>query len=361
MKIAFVGRFGEGELLSGPERVARELYYELKSKNEKVVFIEYFFSGYRNSTIIKKIFGNETLNDNVKRLGIITLIFFLLREKVHVLHIVNIQRFILSVLPLKFFLSCKIVTTFHGLTKNEIARKNYFKEKYFLDILLEKLLAKKSDLLIFPSTLLHKQFQKNYYLSEKKYKIIPNGVSKSFLENEIQFPAIEKNIKLVFFNGLDKSINRGLKELLFLLENVKYQMELFIIGEQENINHSAKIKMIFHTPMSHNELKTFLKGKHFVIKSVSFDSFPVFVVECMSLGLIPLISDNVGVKDFIEHNVNGFVYNSNSKVELAYLLNEIAEGQYDLSLISVNAYKTSGKFSWEKITLEYIAAYKSVL
>jgi glycosyltransferase involved in cell wall biosynthesis len=253
------------------------------------------------------------------------------------------------------------VTTFHGLTKNEIARENNSKEKYFIDILLEKLLVKKSDLLIFPSTLLLKQFQENYFLSEKKCKIIPNGVSKSLSQNERQFPSVEKSIKLVFFNGLDKTINRGLKELLFLLENVKYQIELFIIGEQVNINHSAKIKMIFQAPMSYNELKTFLKGKHFVIKSVSFDSFSMFVVECMSLGLIPLVSDNVGIKDFIESKVNGFVYDSNSKVELADLLNEIAEGKYDLSLISANAQKTSGKFNWERITWEYIAAYKSVL
>ena len=361
MKIALVGRFGEGEILTGPERVARELYYELKSKYEKVIFIEYFFSGYRNSTIIKKIFGKETLNDNVKRFGIAPLIFFLLKEKFDLLHIVNLQRFILSVIALKFFLSCKIVANFHGLTQNEIARENYFKKRYYLDILVEKLLVKKSDLLIFSSTLLLKQFQKNYHLSEKKYMIIPNGVSKSFLQNERQFPSVENSIKFVFFNGLDKSINRGLQDLLYLLEKVNYEIELFIIGEQEIGNHSSKINLIYHTPMNHIELKTFLMDKHFVIKSVSFDSFSMFVFECMSLGLIPLVSDNVGVKDFIEHNMNGFVYNSNSKVELAELLNQISAGKYDLSIMSANAKKTSGIFNWEKITEEYISAYKSVL
>jgi len=354
-----VGRYGEGEILSGPERVARELYYELKSKNEKVVFIEYFFSGYSNSTVFKKIFGKETLNNNVKRLGIIPLIFFL-REKFDVLHIVNLQRFILAIIPLKF-LGSKIVTTFHGLIKNEIPQKNYFKKKYFLDILLEKLLVKKTELLIFPSTLLLKQFQKNYHLSEKKYKIIPNGVSKSFLENERQFPAIEKSLKLVFYNGLDQSINRGLQDLLFLLEKVKYDIELFIIGEQEILNHSSKIKMIYQAPISHNELKTFLKEKHFVIKSVIFDSFSVFVLECMSLGLIPLISENVGIKDLIEHKVNGFVYDSKSNDELAELINEIAEGKYNLSTISANANETSRKLDWQIITGEYISAYSSIL
>jgi glycosyltransferase involved in cell wall biosynthesis len=361
VKIALVGRFGEGEILSGPERVGRELYCELKSNYEKVIFIEYFFSSYRNSTIIKKIFGKEILNDNVIRFGIFPLIFFLLKEKFDLLHIVNLQRFILSVIPLKIFLSCKIVTNFHGLTKNEIARENYFYKRYFLDILVEKLLVKKSDLLIFPSALLLNQFQKNYLLLENNYKIIPNGVIKSFSQNERQFPSVEKSIKLVFFNGLDKIINRGLQDLLHLLEKVNYEIELFIIGEQANINHLAKIKMIFQAPLSHNELISFLKGKHFVIKSANFDSFSIFVVECMALGLIPLVSDNVGIKDFIEPSVNGFVYDSNSKVELAELLNQIAAGKYDLSMISASAKKTSGIFNWEKIAEEYIAAYKSIL
>ncbi len=32
MKIALIGRYGEGDILSGPERVARELYQQLKDQ-----------------------------------------------------------------------------------------------------------------------------------------------------------------------------------------------------------------------------------------------------------------------------------------------------------------------------------------
>ena len=38
MKIALVGRYGEGDILTGPERVARELYLQLKKKNIDVTF-----------------------------------------------------------------------------------------------------------------------------------------------------------------------------------------------------------------------------------------------------------------------------------------------------------------------------------
>ena len=362
MKIVLVGRYGDGDILTGPERVARELFSELTKNNIQAVFVDYYFSGYEGSSLLKKIFGKEYIHNSlILRLGIFPFLFMLHQKKIEIIHIVNSQRFILFLLLLNPFFSGRIVTTVHGFIRNEIPAKNIWKKRYFVDLWVEKLLAKKSNLLIFPSKLLFETFNKHYKISQKKYQIIPNGVSKSFLENERQFPTTEKSLKLVFYNGLDKSINRGLQDLLFLLEKIKYEIELFIIGEQKTINHSSNIKIVYLPPTSHNELITFLKDKHFVIKSVSFDSFSVFVAECMSLGLIPLISDNVGVKDFIEHNVNGFVYDSNSNFELADLLNQIAEGKYDLCSISANAKKTSGRFNWGKITQEYISAYKSTL
>jgi len=96
MKLALIGRYGEREIVAGPERVARELFFELKKNNPQTVFIEYFFSGYANSSIYKKLFGKEFIHDNsIVRLGIFPLITFLVKEEFKIIHIVNLQRFIL--------------------------------------------------------------------------------------------------------------------------------------------------------------------------------------------------------------------------------------------------------------------------
>jgi hypothetical protein len=39
MKIALIGRYGEGDIIPGPERVARELYRQLKKQNFDVTFL----------------------------------------------------------------------------------------------------------------------------------------------------------------------------------------------------------------------------------------------------------------------------------------------------------------------------------
>ena len=59
MKIALIGRYGDGEIVAGPERVAREIYYEFKQKNINADFLEYFFTGYTDYSVIKKIVGKK--------------------------------------------------------------------------------------------------------------------------------------------------------------------------------------------------------------------------------------------------------------------------------------------------------------
>ena len=125
MKIALIGKYDESKILSGPERVARELYSELKNKNHHVFFLGYFFSGYEGASLFKKLFGKEySYNNSILKLGIIPLLLFLTKNKFDIIHIVNSQRFILFPLLLQFLYSGKILTTFHGFMKYELPEKN---------------------------------------------------------------------------------------------------------------------------------------------------------------------------------------------------------------------------------------------
>ncbi len=363
MNIALVGRFGESDINTGPERVARELFFELKNKNIQVVFIEYFFSGYKGTSLIKKLFGKKYFeNKTIQRLGIFPLIFTFLQNEYDIIHIINNQRFILFLVLLKKIISGKLVTTFHGLMHNEIPKDHYLTERYFIDFWVECLLVKKSDLIIFPSEILYNAFSKHYNFSGKKYQIIPNGINKIFFNQDSSFPPLEDSIKLIFYNGIDTSINRGLSELLRMLKNVKCRVELYVIGDRTDVNiNNINIEMSFIEPMSQSDLIKFLEKKHFIIKSNTFDSFSIIVAECMSFGVIPIVHENIGMKDFIKNEFNGFTYSENSQNELSDLLNNIYYGTYDLFKISANARKIYEQLNWTKISDQYLAGYKSVL
>lgn len=364
MKIALIGRFGEGDILTGPERVARELSSELKRNNVQITFIEYFFSGYRNSTVLKKIFGKEALDSDgsILRLGIIPILLRLRKENFDLVHVVNSQRFLLLILLLKHFIKSKFVTTLHGFSRTEIPPDNYLLKRYFIDLWVEKLIIKKSELLVFPSKTLFEVFNHYYKISESRNKIIPNGVSSIFSKHNNPFPAIKDSLKLVFYNGFSDSINRGLNVLVDLLCKTKNKVELFVIGQREpEINSHEKVKITYVKPKAHKDFIDFMSDKHFVIKSQTFDSFPLLIAECMALGVVPIVHNNTGIKDYIEDKVNGFVYNIAPSNDLVKILDDISDGRYDLTSISSNAKKIYDKLNWENVTKYYIEAYNSIL
>jgi len=362
MKIALVGGYGHGEILTGPERVARELYGELKNKNHQVVFLEYFFSGYEGASLFKKLFGKEySYNNSIIKLGIIPLLLFLTINKFDIIHIVNSQRFILFPLLLRFLYSGKILTTFHGFMKYELPEKNYWLKRFFADEWIEKLLVNKSSLLIFPSSLLSNTFKQYYKVSDDRCIIIPNGISKIFCEKGRVFPEINNSLKIIFYNGSNDSINRNLDKILEMISNLECEIELYVIGNKIGIKPQRKVKIHFVDLISHTELINFLMDKLFIIKSTCYDTFSIMVAECMALGLIPIISENIGIKDVIEHGRNGFIYKSSKEDDLAQLLNQISKRKFNLTMISENAKKTVMQLSWERITEQYISAYKSVL
>jgi glycosyltransferase involved in cell wall biosynthesis len=361
MKIALIGRYGEGDIVAGPERVARELFSELKKNDLQVVFIEYFFSGYYSSSIYKKLFGREFINNKVYRLGVVHLFVMLFKERFTVVHIVNSQRFILFLFLFKLFIKSKIVATLHGFLKYEIPKKNYLIKRYFIDLWVESLIVKKSDLLIFPSGLLFETFSRYGKILVGRYKIIPNGISSTFYNQSKSFPPIRNSLKLVFYNGFSSSINKGLGELIELLRDVKNKIELYVIGKKAKVNSYGNIKIFYVGQKAHNELIDFLRDKHFVIKSPAFEPFSIIIAECMSLGLIPIVNENVGIKSFIEHKRNGFIYDRSSSNDLAELLDDIYDYKYDLNMISGNAKKIYEQLNWLNIAKQYMTAYKSVL
>jgi len=359
MKIALIGRYGEGEILSGPERVARELFDELKIKNVEVTFIEYFFSDYKDSSFVNKLLKKKHFNSqNLYRLGIIPIVIKFKKNEFDVIHFVNSQRFELLFVFLKYLFRGKIVTTFHGLMSDEIPEGQLLKNRYFLDFWIERLLIKISDELIFPSELLYDKFHNKYTL-RNKFKIIPNAASSIFFDKRFTFPEIQDEIKMVFYNGIESSINRGLDDLLIQLEGVKFPSSLFVIGDAKIINSmNQNVKVNFVSPMNQKDLINFLRDKHFIVKSKTLDTFSLFVAECMTIGIIPIVHKNTGIIDYIESEINGFIYSEEKR--LSELLNQITDNKYNLEYISNNARRIIDKLNWNEIALKYLNIYQTV-
>jgi len=362
MKIALIGRYGEGEILSGPEKVARNLFKQISLLNPNSIFLTYFFKSGKKRKAKQFLFGCEVNpeNQDVKKLGIINLISTIISYKPDIVHLITFERFELVILLLKIFLKFKIVYTIHGIYKYE--RSIFFKKPSIKsdlkDIFLEKMIFAKSDKLVFLSDQMFNLAQKYYKIDKSKVTIIPNGVSTPTVSKEKNLD-LSNGVEIVFYNGLEVSRERGLKKLIYILSDEQLNaFRLSVLGSPVELEFR---NVTFQSPLSDDLLFNFLINKHVFIDNLDYMPFSILALEAMALGLVLIVSDKSGISSFIKNGENGFVYNSENAEEISAILTDIINKKYNLNLISNNAKKINEQLSWQNIAAEYISVYKKLL
>jgi glycosyltransferase involved in cell wall biosynthesis len=361
MKIAYLGNLNENLILSGPEKYSKMIFQHVPNYVEKV-FIQYYFKSCKDRSLYNIFLGNQIVSKNplILRMGIIKVFLYLRMFKPVIVHVLSAERFTIPVYIFKFLLNCKIVTTFHSVLKYEIPRDAVHKNNLgrFKDYLWEWLAVKVSDRMIFLSKQ-HLDLASKYYdLNQSKITIIPNGVEKEFYDVKKDF-VIYKKLNIIFYNGIYDSIDRDIEQVIKILNEINNSsFKMFIIGKEIILN-DINFEIEFVKPMNKNDLISFLKDKHILIKSTSYDSFSIFTLECMSAGLVAVVSDNIGISSFIHTNINGFVYRHNRPEVMKEILENIVNGKFNLESISKEAKKIYYELNWQKISELYVNFYKS--
>ncbi|MBE0572366.1 MAG: glycosyltransferase family 4 protein [Ignavibacteriaceae bacterium] len=362
MKIALVGRFGEGKILSGPEKVAKNLFNEISLTNKDTVFLSYFFKTEKTRNFKTLLFGFQKLSSDrrVYRLGLFRLILELYKIRPSIIHLVTFERFTIGVFLLKPLLKYKIVYTVHGIYKFEqtiFINKPTFISK-LKDLTLERLIFKKSDVLVFLSQKMI-ELAKNYYeVNSSDSLIIPNGVLVHDNYESRNFN-LNHRLEVLFYNGLENSRKRGLEDLLIIFSDKRLKnYHLTVIGNSISTS-SDDISLI--QPLPEKAIYEFLRDKHILIDNLGYMPFSIFAMEAMALGMVILVSDQSGIASFIKNGINGFVYKETQPEQITDILVEILEAKHKLKELSREAYLTARDLSWNKIAAQYLQAYRELL
>jgi len=152
-KIAFIGRYNEGEIISGPEKTAKRIF-ELAASKYEAVFIQYFFDGGKYS-LKNKLFGYEEFMKNgmkIYTLGVIRLFFFLIKFKPDIIHIITFERFARAAVYYAKLRKVKLIYNSHGIIIHEDEEIKHEKSSYRRkNRKTEKLLLKSANKIVFPS------------------------------------------------------------------------------------------------------------------------------------------------------------------------------------------------------------------
>ena len=367
MDLVYLGRYNESEILTGPEKVAVRIFYNYTKEN-KSVFFEYFFDG-NEFGFFKKLFGKEKIcevnGSAVLRLGLVSLFIQLIKLKPKIIHIISFERFALIAFLYRVFFKVKIIYNVHGVVAHE---NKYFCKvslfKNFKDCFTEDIIAKYSDIILLLSKSSKIILDKYYDVSKRKIKYITNGIDEEFKKSIDKKNVSDGKLKIVFISDIKRK-EKGFGFLKDTLEEFDREIELHIVDKKKTADEiSFRNKLIncySYDLMTPNELTDFFADKDVFISSASYEPFGLTSVECMSAGLVPVLTSETGASGLITDELNGFVFeygNSRQLIKILYLLIDNPEMR---NKISLEASKMFELINWETVLKNYENVYNRIL
>lgn len=357
MKTIFIGRYNQTEFLTGPEKVAKRIFSEY-TKKDKSVFIEYFFDG-KKYGIFKKLFGSEIIadieNGTVLRLGLVSVLLFLLKHKPDFVHIITYERFAVTAYIYRIFFSTRIFYNVHGIIIHENLNFRKTGRLYFLkDKLCEYIIFKFTDKLLFLSEESVRIADLYYSFDKIKVKIFPNGSDEIFYlkSNDRKFQSHEK-LKIVF-NGDTGRKEKGFDFLVNALNHCKFPFELYC---QDNTNADFP-EYFYKIPFMDTESYAgFLSDKDIAVSSGMYEPFSISAAESMTAGLVTAVTRQTGIERFIISGANGFVFDYGNTDELVRILNYLYSNRNNLEMLSRKSSEIYKLLNWEKVFETYQLLY----
>lgn len=360
MKILYIGRYNKSEELTGPEKVAKRIF-SLASKENETAFLEYYFDGSKYG-INQKLFGYENVSPDIDlkvyRMGLFRILTFLFKFKPDVIHIITFERFSVIAYFYKIFSKVKIVYNVHGVAVYENANfKNVSSSLNFKDSFCEKIFMKQSNLLLFLSEHQLSIARKYYELKKEKIKFINNGIDEEFNNKKLLQTVIPS---LVFIGDSDRK-DKDFNFLYSNLNKLNHECNLFVVGKFSNTLYKTKVgnvTIITVDKMNRDALVNYLLDKNIFISSSFYDTFSIAAAECMSLGLVPILTDTTGISKLIRNGENGFVINYGDGVSLADKINFLLENQDLWRTMSQKASEIYDVLNWNTVYIDYQNIYK---
>jgi glycosyltransferase involved in cell wall biosynthesis len=206
---------------------------------------------------------------------------------------------------------------------------------------------------------------KDVYIKLKGYKpnnilFIPNGV-----EVSVNFNLLHNQKNKIIFNSRivrHKNIRLIFQYLLSIEADLQdYEIDVYGIGPELEILKNDSLKFnILKVNFKHlvSNPKQYFKHGDIYINSSSFEGLSNSLLEAMSMGVVPIVSNIPGNIEVVQNDINGLVFNlfdSNS------FLNKILSLVIDNNkyyFLSQNAISTiKDKYDFKKISNKYKSLY----
>lgn len=180
--------------------------------------------------------------------------------------------------------------------------------------------------------------KENLNIDSNKLRIRPNFIE----ENKSKLFDQRESNKILSVGRLEDQ-----KNYLFLINSLRnlsnWQVDIVGSGSQkralEKIADEVELKVNFVGNLKYEELERLYQNYKFYISTSKFEGNPKTVLEAMSFGCVPIVSNISNHTEIVKHNFNGFVFDLNESSIIKIFENEIVSLD-NLETISQNVSKS---------------------
>jgi glycosyltransferase involved in cell wall biosynthesis len=211
--------------------------------------------------------------------------------------------------------------------------------------------------LICVSPSLENELIKRYQNSKERFITIANGVNVEHQNFKQNFNFENINVFKILYVGRIEHTQKGVLHIPDIIDKLKrknFNIKMTIVGggpsEKELLSKIERLNLQneieFLGKKKHDDVIDIMKQNHFFLMPSYYEGHPIVLMEAMSFGLIPLVTNLVGHTDIVvENKENGFLCDINYIDSFSNTLEELFQKNYNLNLLSNNA--------WKKIFEEY--------
>jgi glycosyltransferase involved in cell wall biosynthesis len=175
--------------------------------------------------------------------------------------------------------------------------------------------------------------------------VLPNAI---FIENQRRIKTFSKVPIFLFIGRIHES--KGILEILKMFQKLKndFDFKFFLFGDGplknviiDDLNKILGDQFVYGGVVSGGKKMEFIsQADYFLLPSRYGEGLPMALLESMSLGLIPIVSNDGSMQHLIQDGVNGIKVNKNDVEDLYEKIKIIVRNEEMQSEISKNAIDT---------------------
>lgn len=205
----------------------------------------------------------------------------------------------------------------------------------------------------------------------KNVQLLENGVDVARFFDKPKVASSEY-VKFVFVGRL--SVNKRVAELIdWFLSISKNQpsWHLCVIGNDYDgirnmltdriAQEEADEKVTLESGLSNEEVEQELLSSHFICSASSYEGFGMTIIEGMSAGLVPIVSDIPSFEKIVSDSGIGLVTDFTDPAKLNESNHFIKESLESFEYLSSASREFSTKYSWERIERLFFHQYEKAL